>query len=257
MINSNSELKPEEKTDVVNRSSTEVAAPRSSVKKGLEEPNQADDIIIPQAKLMQSNSPQLEDDDSLRPGMIINNLTGEVLPEDFIPIFKFTNWIRFNSRDKNDPNYDAAFKPGALIWKSSDPNDPRVISESKWGENGEKPAATKMMNFFAYFPGVHMPVIVTFCNTSWNAGKKLNSLCQFGGGDAIFERTYKLTSKDQENDQGKFKIFQVALQGEATPEDYKVADDWYNKYQPMMSQIKVHDEENVIDDSEYEEKAPY
>ena len=174
-------------------------------RKGLEEPSQQEDFIIPRAKLLQALSPEVvEHPDKFKPGMIINSLTLEVLPETFIPVFKFTNWIRFNPRNAKDQNYDPAYGPGDIIWRSKDPLDPRVIAESKFGEDGSNPLATKFLNFFAMFPGVDMPVIISFSKTSFKAGKRLLTLAQFATKDGqaidLFGRKYRLGVKQEVND---------------------------------------------------------
>ncbi len=214
----------------------------TGVKQGLEEPSQQDDLEIPRAKLMQSNSPEVLDNAALRPGVIINSVTQDSLPVDFLPIFKFTEWIRFNARGSDDHRFDASYRPGELIWRSRDPQDPRVISEAVFGPNGERPLATKFLNFFAYFPGQMMPVIISFSNTSFKAGKKLNSLCQFANGSAIFDRKYSLTTKLKENDKGKFFVYDVNPSGEADAADRKVAALFYEQFRGSLDRITVNHE---------------
>jgi len=110
----------------------------------------------------------------------------------------FKNFIRFNPRSKDDPNFNAAFDPGAVIGS-------RWIRLTEGGArdqvraNGEKPLATTFLNFFSYFPGVAMPIIVSFSKSSYKTGKQLLSLawfCQKG----MFARKYRLTSVMETND---------------------------------------------------------
>lgn len=217
------------------------ALAKQSQQRGLEEDTPKEDLIIPRAKLLQALSPEVQDD-KMQQGLIINSLTKEVLPFIFIACFKFSNWIRFNPRKKDDPNFDPGFEPGAIIWRSIDPEDERVIEEAKFGPEGELPLATKFLNFFSYFPGVDMPIIVSFSKTSYSAGKKLLSLARFAPGD-IFKRQYKLTAKQKENDIGKFYILDVAPAGEASEEDYKVAEGWYNEFKTRSLQVHDQDED--------------
>lgn len=250
-------MTPKEKKELVQAQDNAVATVNGGIKKGLEEPSQREDLEIPRAKLLQSNSPEVVDDDTgtLRAGMIINSLTKEVLPEKFIPIFRFTEWIRFNPRNNEDERFDTSFQPGSLIWKSRDPNDPKVVEESQFGPKGERPLATKFMNFFSYFPGVMMPIVVSFCNTSFKAGKKLNSLCQFSQGGAIFERVYKLKSAKKENDKGKFFVYEVELFDKALEEEYKIAENWYDQFRSQLDRIQVHQESE--DGEVSSEERPY
>ena len=143
------------------------------VQRGFEGGVDREDLIIPRAKLIQALSPELTEGlEGIKVGSVINSLTKEVLPQEFIPIFTFKNYIRFNPRSKDDPNFDSEFDPGAVIWKSTDPLDPKVKAEAKFGPNGEKPVATTFINFFSYFPGVPMPIIVSFSKTSYKAGQR-------------------------------------------------------------------------------------
>jgi hypothetical protein len=209
--------------------------------RGFEEGVQREDLLIPRAELVQPQSPAaLEDPGKYHLGMIINSITRDVLPEEFIPVFKFSRWIRFNPRNKEDVNFDPAYDLGAEIWRSDDPEDPRVLEQAVFGPNGEKPLATKSLNFFAFFPGTKMPIIVRFVNTSYKAGKKLLSLATYAGGD-MFARKYKLTSSITKNDKGTFAIFEVAPAGLADEESFKVAENWYNQFKTKTKNIEVHD----------------
>ena len=185
------------------------------VQRGFEGGVDREDLIIPRAKLMQALSPELTEGlEGIKVGSVINSLTKEVLPQEFIPIFMFKNYIRFNPRSKDDPNFDSEFDPGAVIWKSTDPLDPKVKAEAKFGPNGEKPVATTFINFFSYFPGVPMPIIVSFSKTSYKAGKNLLSLAKFCGGD-MFSRKYKLVSQMETNDIATYAVLKVAPIGDA------------------------------------------
>lgn len=237
-----------------------VAPPKGSLAamqskgRGFEEDTQREDLIIPRAKLLQSTSPEIQTPtEGLKVGMIINSLTKEVLPSVFIPIFKFTNWIRFNPRNSKDRGYDAAFGPGDIIWRSQDPYDKRVIEEGKFSDAGDKPLATKFLNFFAYFPGVAMPVIVSFSNSSYKAGKQLLSLAQFSGGD-MFAKQYALTAFQDKNDLGTFYVLKVDSKGSPSADDFKVAEAMWTDFH--AKEIKV-DEGGVNEEVTGEEKRPY
>lgn len=208
--------------------------------KGFEEPVSKEDLIIPRAKLLQALSPEVIDDGGkFRPGMIINSLTKEELPGEFIPIFKFTNWIRFNPRDKKDPNFDPAYGPGDIIWRSTDPLDIKVVEESKFGVNGENPLATKFINFFCYFPGVNMPLILSFSKTSLKAGRRLLSLAQFSGRD-MFGTKYKVVSKQETGDAGTYFVLNVDQVGIASEQEYTIGSKLWEQYSDKP--IQVHEE---------------
>lgn len=219
----------------------------SGQKRGLEEPTAQSDLEIPRAKLLQALSPDVvENGKDFQSGMIINSLTKEVLPAEFIPIFKFTTWARFNPRDKKSPDFNPELEPGAMIWRSTDPEDERVKKEAYagpngqiFGPNGEIPKAITFMNFFSYFPGVPMPVVLSFSRTSYKAGRHLVSLVRFTEGD-MFSRRYRLGVKQQKNDMGTFYVLTVDPVAKATEDEYKLAESLWEEFRGK--EIKVHEE---------------
>jgi len=220
--------------------------------RGHEEELDRDDILIPRVKLLQALNPEVaEDPKKYMPGMLINSLTGEELPEVFIPIQKSTEWIFFNPRKKNDEGFNSDYDPGALIWRSTDRNDPHVqaLGEDAWRH--------KFLHFLAYFPGTEMPVILSFSRTSMKAGKKLNTLTKFCGGD-MFERNYKVASVQETNDQGTYFVLKVA-QGQILDkerEEFKISEAYYNDFANKRVQVDVSDlgENHEGDDAKKSEK---
>lgn len=215
--------------------------PAKPTMRGLEEQGSMRDLIIPRAKLLQALSPEvIESPKEFQPGLLINSLTKEILPSTFIPIFRGFSWCRFNPRNSKDPNFNSDFGPGDLIWRSSDPTEQRVIKESMFGPNGERPLATKFLNFFSFFPGVPMPVIVSFSSTSIKAGQQLNSMAQFSNDD-MFASSYELTSKLESNDKGSYYVLRVkkGASVKGTPA-FAQAEAWYEEYKPKK--IVMHEE---------------
>ena len=224
--------------DIQKKETTDIA--KTIARRGFEEDTSREDLIIPRAKLLQALSPEVvEKPKDFQPGMIINSLTKSPMPTEFIPIFKFTNWIRFNPRNPKDPAFNSQFPAGGIIWRSNDPYDMKVISEGSFGPNGERPLANKFLNFFSYFPGLPMPIIVSFTNTSFKAGKTLISLAKFSGGD-MFSRKYKLTSKQSKNELGSFFVFNVEPAEAVTGEDFKHAEALWEEFH--QKDIQVHEE---------------
>ena len=223
--------------------------------RGFESGVDQEDLIIPRAKLIQALSPEMQEGlDGIKIGSIINSLTKEMLPDEFIPIFAFKNYIRFNPRSKDDPNFDPAFEPGAIIWRSSDPSDPLVQEQTKFGRNGEKPVATTFLNFFSYFPGVPMPVIVSFSKTSYRSGKQLLSLGKFCGGD-MFSRKYKLMSQMETNDIGTYAVLKVTPVGNSSPDDFAICEKLWTDFAAKAKDIQVHTDEESTEEST--EERPY
>jgi len=224
----------------------EVLLPQATIKgRGFEHAIDKKDLIIPRAKLLQDLSPEVKDENStLKPGQIINSLSREILPATFIPLFWSPTWIRFNPRNKEDRGYDSNYERGALIWMSRDPNDPRVLEEGEFGDNGESPLATKFINFFSIFIGHPMPIIVSFSKTSMKAGQRLLSLAKLTGGD-MFGKRYNLTSKLMHKNNNNFYVLEATPIGLVANDskEFKVSEILYNNYNEKP--IEVHDIENI------------
>jgi len=199
------------------------------------------DLLIPRAKLMQPLSPEVLER-GMKLGSIVNSLLVDVLPSRVVPIFCFKSYLRFNPRSQSEEGFDAAYDPGALIWRSTDPDDPRVQAETKFGEEGEKPLAMTCLNFFSLFPGVAMPIIVSFSKTSYRAGKQLLSLARFCGGD-MWSRAYQLGSALQTNEKGSYYTLTVSTLGNSDEAERSQAEAWWAMFSEKVAELKVHEEE--------------
>jgi hypothetical protein len=212
--------------------------------RGFEEPTDREDLLIPRVSLLQALSPQVtEGIEGCKAGTIVNSISNTVLPEEFIPIFKYTEYLKFNPRDKKDDNFDPAYEPGQLIWKITDPMDPRV-AETKFAEDGTKPTAMKVMNFLCYFPGEPMPIVLGFSKTSYKAGKKLISLAKLSGGD-MFSRRYRLQVKQADKDSIKYFVLDVVIIDKTTKDEFAIAESLYNRLRGK--ELQVHDTEQKLE----------
>lgn len=222
--------------------------------RGFEEPTETSDLILPRAQLIQKTADVLNEGiEGIKPGVVINSLTHDILPLQFIPIFKYTEYIKFNPRNTDDPSFNKNIAPGALIWKFTDPHDPRV-AECEFGENGEKPSAQKVINFLTYFIGHPMPVVLSFAKTSYKAGKKLISLAQMLANQKnpdMFCQKYNLQIKLAESNGNKYFVFDIGYAGASNKEDHDFAEQWYTSFrrQPIEADVKViNDEQDNSDD---------
>jgi len=243
----------------------ETAIGRPAPRRGFEEPTEQEDLILPRVLMIQYTPPKtVEIDPKIHvPGSLINSLTKEILPLDeaggvvFVPILKKKNWVRFNPSKKDDKNFDPAFEPGAVIWRSDNPLDPRVKAGSEFGPNGEPPAVTAFLNFLAYIPGYKMPIIVSFSKTSYRAGKELLSLTQFSDGD-MFAWKYRLKAKAEKNDLGQFFVLKVEKIGANEGDEFKKCESLWNDFHAR--EFKTHGEESPEEGAEAAKdgnKAPW
>lgn len=198
-------------------------------RKGFETPSSQDDFEIPRAKLFHGLPTEYEDYPNAKPGMILNNITKEELPHVFIPVFRHVEWIRFNPRDSKDPNFSFDHDAGAVIWRSSNPIDPRVIKDGAFGTNGEVPLATKFLSFLSYFPGIDMPIIVSFSKTSFKAGKQLNTMLTFSQGD-MWASKFTLASKLTKSGQNAYYVFEVKGAGKSDENESAICANLYEQF---------------------------
>lgn len=225
--------------------------------RGHEEEALPSQLEMPRAKLLQFTSGEVKrEENPLKPGVIINSISQENLPPVFIPIFKYTEWIRWNPRQKDNPNFDPAFDPGALIFRTNQATDPRVIEGAKFGPGGEPPAVTEYLNFFSMFigEGDARPqfLVLPFAKTSHSAGKKLYNQLLTQGGD-MFLWKHKLSSA--RHDKGDQSWFQFVTEpaGKATEDEYRAAEWLYESYRKVK--IVAHVDEEDTQSSKGEEKA--
>ena len=212
------------------------------------------DLIIPRCKLLQALSPEVVESkfEWAKAGLLINSLTLDVLPSRVVPIFTWKSYCRFNPRNRSEEGFDATYEPGAMIWRSIDPDDVRVIEETKFGPNGEKPLAMTCLNFFSLFPGVPMPNVCSFTKTSYKTGRQLLSLARFCGGD-MWSRAYQLTSAVQTRPEGTYYVQQIAALGASFGEEQQIAESWWRQFSDRAAELKVHEEEKPEDG----ETAPF
>lgn len=242
--------------DEIAKKEETAVAKANAPRRGLEEAIDPSDLIIPRTMLIQNTPPKTVQIDKKQcpPGTIINTLTAVPLPTNdkgeiiFIPIIRGTKWIRFNAQEAKingqpNPLFDTNFQPGAKIWESKDPSDPRVIAEAAWGPNGEKPLAGKFIEFLSIVIGEGMPIVIGFAKTSFNAGKNLSSMAQFSGKPDLFAFKYRLSSQEKKNpQQQEYYTLSVSKAGACTEEEFLEAETIYNNF--YGKELKVHGEED-------------
>lgn len=146
------------------------------------EDEDAGDVIIPRVKVVQTLSPERKDKVA-EEGDIINSLTKEKLNgKVFIPVFKFNNNVWW--KDRSEGGGIQCLSRDGKAGETSDGQNLLCAScrrcefdNSKQGKDAI-PTCTKYINFFGFFAGERMPIILSFSKTSFNEGKKLYSLAK-------------------------------------------------------------------------------
>lgn len=146
------------------------------------EDEDAGDMIIPRIKVVQTLSPERKDK-TANEGDIINSLTKEKLNgKVFIPVFKFNNNIDW--KDRSEGGGIKCIARDGRIGEASDGTQLMCaqckrceFDNTKQGKEA-LPKCTKYINFFGFFAGERMPIILSFAKTNYNEGKKLYSLAK-------------------------------------------------------------------------------
>ena len=213
-----------------------------SVGRGHEDSMTQDDFEIPRAKIVQFSSEEAKSenkDDRIDPGTFINSVSKSEIVPVFIPIFRYKTYTKWNAKKKSDANYDPAYELGELIFSTTDRHDPRIGNGLEF-INGEKPQVTQTLNFLCYFEGQRIPLVLSFQSTSYKAGKRLNTLLEEAGGD-MFSNKFKITSKI-EGDPDKYYVLDVRANGKASPEEFAICEQFYNRFRGQSIDQKVHKE---------------
>ena len=140
------------------------------------------DVIIPRVKVCQTLSPEVRAKEA-EEGDIINSLTKEKLNgKTFVPVFKFNNNVWW--RERSEGGGIKCIARDARVGNLSDGSTLMCaqccrceFDNSKQGKEA-LPTCTKYINFFGFFAGERMPIILSFSKTCYNEGKKLYSLAK-------------------------------------------------------------------------------
>ena len=154
------------------------------------------DLRLPRVALLQALSPMVTADQA-KAGQFINSLTQEVLVEPvvFTPVFIFKNVIKYRPRTEG----------GGIIYKTMD-FTPEVVKDVSW-DGTNKPVATQFINAVTLVQGQDIPLIISFCNTSFKTGQDLLTLVQLSG--QAWKYNYILEANKVSNSKGTFYVLRV------------------------------------------------
>lgn len=149
----------------------------------------AQDLRLPRVALLQALSPQLNENEALKAGMLYNTLLQEVIPQpmEFTVVFMFKNVIKYNPRESG----------GGIVYKTTN-FTPEVIKDCQW-DGTNKPVATEFINAVVLVKGQDIPLIISFSKTSLKTGQDLLTFVQLSGQAWKFNYTLesqKVTKKD-------------------------------------------------------------
>lgn len=227
----------------VNNTETELMVNQTEGPLGFED-DDAEDMIIPRVKMIQSLSPERKEKIADE-GDIINSLTHEKLNgKKFVPVFKFNSNILW--RDRADGGGLACHARDGRIGNTSEGVNIACAQCRKCEFDNTKtgreslPSCTKYINFFGFFEGERVPVILSFAKTNFKEGKKLFSLAKVTMQN-MWHFGYSLQSKVQAKNGNEWYIIDVAPAGPTSEEDRAFGMELFKSFRNSMVNYDMDD----------------
>lgn len=222
------------KEELMNQQAGELLA-EAGAPLGFEDEEQGD-MLIPRVKIIQSLSPERKDK-LADEGDIINSLTLEKLNgKPFVPVFKFNNNILWKDR-----SLGGGIECIARDGKTAQDSTGKCIlcaacrknefDNSKQGKDAI-PTCTKYINFFGFFEGERMPIILSFAKTNYAEGKKLFSLAKVTM-KSMFAFKYSLDAKLMKKNNNEWYNIVATPAGPTSAEDIAFASELYKQFRNM------------------------
>ena len=216
------------------------------------EDEEADDVIIPRVKVVQTLSPERKEKIA-EEGDIINSLTKERLNgKKFIPVFKFNNNVWW--KDRSEGGGIQCMARDGRVGRTS---DDKVImcqqcrrcefDNSKQGKDS-LPTCTKYINFFGFFEGERMPIILSFSKTSYNEGKKLYSLAKVTMQN-MWNYCYTLTEKLMAKGSNEWYVPVMTAAGPTSDADREFAINLFKMYRNELQNMEYDMDDNTVVES--------
>lgn len=236
---SNTELTKQEAT-------TDVATQMPNVPMGFED-EEAGDMIIPRIKVVQTLSPERKEK-LAEEGDIINSLTKEKLNgKVFIPVFKFNNNIDW--KDRSEGGGMQCYARDGKVGEKSDGTTMLCASckrcefdNTKQGRDAA-PKCTKYINFFGFFAGERMPIILSFAKTNYNEGKKLYSLAKVTMQN-MWNYGYVLNEKLMAKNGNEWYIITATPGGATSEEDREFGMNLYQSFRNNLASVNFDMDDN-------------
>lgn len=211
------------------------------------EDEDADDVIVPRVKVIQTLSPECRAREADE-GDIINSLTKEKLNgKVFVPVFKFNNNVWW--RDRSD---GGGIQCIARDGRNGQLSDGTLMTcaqcrrcefdNTKQGREA-MPTCTKYINFFGFFAGERAPIILSFSKTCYNEGKKLYSLAKVTMQN-MWNFGYTLNEKKMAKSGNEWFVPVMAAAGPTSAEDREFGLALYKMYRSNIQDMAYDMDDN-------------
>lgn len=235
------------------RASSELAPRRVTGDKpqGLDGIDINTDLKMPRMSILQPTSGIVTEGKG-RMGELAHSITKENFGKEieFIPLFVFKSRAKFEqgkglvlmSRDNITVDFggegyeEFVGKPVTEVPHSKDPNTPATEWVGK-----EPPEFSLVYNFLCILTGPRInefPIVLSLMRTGVPAAKDFLSVIAYSGEDA-FSRVYKITTKIEDGDKGKFAKPIIDFVRRCTDEEYASAGKRFQDYYKRKKDISV------------------
>lgn len=229
----------------------EELALQNNVPMGFEDED-ADDVIVPRVKVIQTLSPERRDKIADE-GDIINSLTKEKLNgKVFVPVFKFNNNVWWRERSEGG-GIKCVARDGKVGQLSDGATQLCAVcrrcefDNTKHGKEA-LPTCTKYINFFGFFAGERAPIILSFSKTCYNEGKKLYSLAKVTMQN-MWNYGYALNEKKMAKAGNEWFVPVMTSAGATCEEDREFGLVLYRMYRNNMQNVAYDMDDNGSSES--------
>lgn len=254
----------EESTEVVTQGSTELA--QTSQRIGFEKTDMTT-IKLAVAKLLQSNSPEVVEEDfeeyGFKAGRVIHSVLLDDLTTPFVPIMVYNDNVMFVPKNDAEKKTlaDTIFRVHQIEMSDEEMNGQMIICRANDGKHGdkfgdcskcalnkfhgaEKPVCNANLNILALFDGQVAPVVIRFTSTSFKHGEKFKQLAYYAGGN-LFDRKYRLSATKKSGNGNTWYELTVRPSGVSSPEEVENARRLHTELSGIIIETEAPEEHEV------------
>lgn len=233
--------------ELAKKQGTSLAEVQDNMPLGYED-EEPGDMIIPRVKVINALSPERKEKKADE-GDIINSLTCDKLNgKTFVPVFKFNNNIDW--KDRSEGGGIRCIARDGRCGVTSDGSTAMCASCKRCEFDNTKqgkealPKCTKYINFFGFFAGERIPVILSFAKTNYNEGKKLYSLAKVTMQN-MWHHGYVLSEKKMAKANNEWYNIQAVAAGPTNTEDRAYATELYKSFRNTLNTMNFDMDDSV------------
>jgi len=205
---------------------------RDADRRGVDDIDQTE-LALPSAILLQGLSPQVSDEAlDLKAGQIISSVSSEVLPANFVPLFRS---YHYEINDTADNKRKVLFKTKDIDAVYENKTMREWVEHSR-GSDGSAVTGQRVLNVLALFGEKLEPSVIKFKRTSSYAGQGLLQMAK-GTAGPMFNNWHTLSSKKVEA-KHTYYIYTTKIGSVLTNDAYTEVSKVYDKFAPNKDRIE-------------------